>query len=129
MPCPPAVEAREGLVLRLGPRDLDHGHGGSATPGGRGLRGPVGILTRGTGRGSPLLLGREALLHGRAVLLALGFGLGRVVLRRGAALLRGLDPRRLAGLLPVVRWPGRVALALGLVPARQLEQGLERPDC
>ena len=41
---------------------------------------------------------------------------------------RRLDPRRLAGLLGVVRRPRGVAQALGLVARAQLEQRLERPD-
>ena len=40
---------------------------------------------------------------------------------------RRLDARRLAGLLGVVRRPGRVALAFGLLAGRQLQQRLERP--
>ena len=38
----------------------------------------------------------------------------------------GCDARRLAGLLRVVRRPRRVALALGLLPRRQLEERVER---
>ena len=40
--------------------------------------------------------------------------------------LRRLDPGRLAGLLFVVRRPGRVAQALGLLPSREVEKRLER---
>ena len=51
-----------------------------------------------------------------------------LVLGVGAALPRGLDPRRLTDLLRVVRRPRRVAQALGLVLPAQLEQPVERSD-
>src|SRR5260221_14592731 len=114
MPALPALEPREGLVLRLRPRDLDDRHGRPAAAG----RGGRGAGTGGLRRGALLQLSGEALLHRGTVLLALRFGLGRVVLGGGAALLRWLDARRLAGLLPVVRWPRRIAEALGLVTPR-----------
>ena len=62
-------------------------------------------------------LGRgEPALHGRAVLLALRLGLGRVVVLGRAPLARRLDARRLALLLAVVRRPRRVAEALAPRP-------------
>src|SRR6185295_2618877 len=47
-------------------------------------------------------------------------------MRRGAAL-GGLHPWGLAGLLPVMRRPRRVAFPFALVACRELEQGVEGP--
>ena len=57
-----------------------------------------------------------------------GLATARLVLGVGTPLARRLDAWRLAGLLGVVRRPRGVALALRLVPLRQLEQRLQRAD-
>ncbi len=71
---------------------------------------------------------RPAALHGGPRLLALRFGLGRVVVGGRAALLRRLHARWFAGLLAVLRWPRSVAQAAGFVTCRQVEERLERAD-
>src|SRR5258708_2405202 len=69
-----------------------------------------------------VVVGIQRLLRRAAVRAPSGF-----VLRFWTPGPRRLDPRRLAGLLGVVRRPRGVALALYLVARAELQQRLERP--
>src|SRR5689334_10244825 len=108
----PALQPGECLVLLGGAGDLDDGDR-AAPP----ARGCWSCWTRGAAKRRAVLgCAREAPLHGRARLFALSLRFRRVVFRRRAALTRGLDARRLTGLLAVVGRPWRVPLACGFLP-------------
>src|SRR5262249_44833724 len=108
----PALETGERVVLAGGARGLDDRDRGT-TPAGR---------CRARAREGAAFLGGagEPAFHRRAILLTLRLSFRRVVLGGRTALFRGLNARRLALLLAVVRWPRCVAEPLCLVARRQL---------
>src|SRR5437867_10654679 len=105
MPSPPALETGERFFLVLRPRDGDE------------------RLRRLPATGSVLLAARVSFSGGRT--LSLG---GRTLFGARTFPSGRRHARRLAGSLPVVRRPGRVAESRRFLRRGQLEQLVERPS-